>query len=222
MKIFIADEVCSISPKTALGVLSYSAAVEPSSQELVKLFDDTAAELSQKYSIEEISKNPHIASTRQAYKSLGKSPQEYRNAAEAMLRRIVKGKGLYHVNNIVDVNNLISIISGYSIGSYDTKQLKGSIKLRRAESGAHYEGIGKDNINIEYLPTLHDEAGAFGNPTGDSRRAMIQPGNRDIITVIYSFDGAEELNCWMEEFSLYLTNYCRVMTIEKFIVKACN
>ncbi len=135
-----------------------------------------------------------------------------------MLRRIVKGKGLYHINNIVDVNNLISITSGYSIGLYDTKQLKGNIELRRAESGSHYDGIGKNNINIEYFPTLYDELGAFGNPTSDNRRAMIQPGDRDIITVIYSFDGAEELNYWMEKFSLYLTNYCGVMKVEEWIV----
>lgn len=218
MKISISDEVYSLSPRTALGVLSYRAMVESSSQEFLELFEITAATLSREYSIEEIAKNPHIISTRQAYKALGKSPQEYRNAAEAMLRRIVKGKGLYHINNIVDVNNLISITSGYSIGSYDTKQLKGDIELRRAENGSHYAGIGKDNVNIEYFPTLYDALGAFGNPSSDNRRAMIQLGERDIITVIYSFDGADELDYWMEKLSSYLTNYCGVIKVEKLII----
>ncbi|OZV12054.1 hypothetical protein CIW83_11495 [Tissierella sp. P1] len=218
MKISISDEVYSLSPRTALGVLSYRAMVESSSQEFLELFEITVATLSREYSIEEIAKNPHIISTRQAYKALGKSPQEYRNAAEAMLRRIVKGKGLYHINNIVDVNNLISITSGYSIGSYDTKQLKGDIELRRAENGSHYAGIGKDNVNIEYFPTLYDALGAFGNPSSDNRRAMIQLGERDIITVIYSFDGADELDYWMEKLSSYLTNYCGVIKVEKLII----
>lgn len=218
MKISIAGEVYSIVPKTSLGILSYKVTVVPSNLEFTNLFEDTVAKLSQEYSIEKIAKNPHVFSTREAYKALGKSPQEYRNAAEAMLRRIVQGKGLYHINNIVDVNNLISITSGYSIGSYDAKHLKGNIELCRAESGSPYDGIGKNNINIEYLPTLYDELGAFGNPTSDSKRAMIQPGDRDIITVIYSFDGSEELNYWMEEFSLYLTDYCGVMKVERWIV----
>lgn len=218
MKISISDEVYSLSPRTALGVLSYRAMVESSSQEFLELFEITVATLSREYSIEEIAKNSHIISTRQAYKALGKSPQEYRNAAEAMLRRIVKGKGLYHINNIVDVNNLISITSGYSIGSYDTKQLKGDIELRRAENGSHYAGIGKDNVNIEYFPTLYDALGAFGNSSSDNRRAMIQLGERDIITVIYSFDGADELDYWMEKLSSYLTNYCGVIKVEKLII----
>jgi len=218
MKISISDEVYSICPEAALGVLSYKATVVPSTQELIKLFDDTVAALSEEYSIEKIAQNPHINATRQAYKALGKSPHEYRNAAEAMLRRIVQGKGLYRINNIVEVNNLISITSGYSIGSYDMGQLKGDIELRRAESGAHYNGIGKAAVNIEYLPTLYDELGAFGNPSSDSRRAMIQLGEHEIATIIYSFDGAEELDNWLEKFAQYLKDYCGVMNIEKWVV----
>lgn len=218
MKISISNEVYTICPRAALGVLSYRATVVPSTQELITLFEDVVATLFREYSIEKIAQNPHITATRQAYKALGKSPHDYRNAAEAMLRRIVQGKGLYHINNIVEVNNLISITSGYSIGSYDTNQLKGNIELRRAESGAHYDGIGKASINIEYLPTLYDELGAFGNPSSDSRRAMIKPGEHDIVTIFYSFDGAEELENWMEKFSLYLKNYCGIIRIEKWIV----
>lgn len=218
MKISIADEVYSIWPKAALGVLFYKATVVTSTQELIKLFDDTVVTLSEKYSIEKIAQNPHISATRQAYKALGKSPHEYRNAAESMLRRIVQGKGLYRINNIVEINNLISITSGYSIGSYDIDQLKGDIELRRAENGTHYDGIGKSTINIEYLPTLYDELGAFGNPSSDSRRAMIKFGEHEIVTIIYSFDGAEELDNWMEKFSLYFKNYCGVMRVEKYVV----
>lgn len=218
MKIFISDEIRSIIPEATLGILSYKVSIKPSSEEFTKVFIDVIDKLSQEYSIEEIAKKTHVASTREAYKALGKSPQEYRNAAEAMLRRIIKGKGLYHINNVVDTNNLISITSGYSIGSYDTKQLKGNIELRRAQSGAYYEGIGKDKINIEYLPTLYDELGAFGNPTSDSKRAMIKAGDRDIITVIYSFDGSEELSYWMDKFSLYLTDYYSVLKVKKWIV----
>lgn len=218
MKIFISDGIRSIIPEVALGVLSYKVSIKPSSGEFTKVFIDAIDKLSKECSIEEIAKKTHIASTREAYKALGKPPQEYRNAAEAMLRRIIKGKGLYHINNVVDINNLISITSGYSIGSYDTKQLKGDIELQSAESVSYYEGIGKDKINIEHLPTLYDELGPFGNPTSDSKRAMIQAGDRDIITVIYSFDGSEGLDYWMDKFSSYLADYYGVTKAKKWIV----
>ena len=218
MKISISDEIKTLCMGTALGVLHYKVTVEPSTVKLLDIFDSTIAKLSDEYTLDAIVQNPHIAATRQAYKALGKSPHEYRNAAEAMLRRVIKNLGLYHINNVVEDNNLISISSGYSIGSYDLGELKGEVELRRAEDGAHYDGIGKSNVNIEHLPVLYDDLGPFGNPSSDSRRAMIQNGKRDIVSILYSFDGREGLKPWIEQFSRNLEQYCGVRGIEIWIM----
>ena len=45
-----------------------------------------------------------------------------------------RGDELYHVNSVVDVNNLISVESGLSVGSYDLEQLQGDIVFRKAEA----------------------------------------------------------------------------------------
>ena len=108
----ISSELKGLWPATALGVLKYTASVDRSDTSLLSAFDGMVTELSVAYTLESIGKNPHIAATRQAYKALGKSPHEYRNAAEAMLRRVAKGSGLYHINNVVEINNLMSISSG--------------------------------------------------------------------------------------------------------------
>lgn len=218
MKISISNEIKILWPRTTLGVLHYKITVEPSSAELLDIFDSTIAKLSDGYKLDTIVQNSHIAATRQAYKVFGKSPHEYRNAAEAMLRRIVKNAKLYHINNVVEVNNLISVSSGYSIGSYDLGELKGTVELRRAEDGVHYDGIGKGSVNIEHFPVLYDDLGPFGNPSSDSRRAMIQSGNRDIISILYSFDGREGLKPWIEQFSRNLEQYCGARSIEIWIV----
>ena len=85
-------------PETALGLLLYQVQVAPGSPQLLAQFDQTVASLAQQYTLDTIAKHPHIAATRQAYKALGASPHEHRNAAEAMLRRVVKQAGLYHIN----------------------------------------------------------------------------------------------------------------------------
>lgn len=218
MNITISEEVKTLCPGTALGILHYTALVQPSSPELLDAFEAAVRELAGQYEMSAIAKNPRIAATRQAYKALGKSPQEYRNAAEAMLRRVVKNTGLYHINNIVEINNLISITSGYSIGSYDAGGLTPPIELRRAEDGAHYGGIGKGSINIEHLPVLYDALGPFGNPTSDSRRAMIQEGEREIISVLYAFDGPEPLRPWLQQYADALERYCGVKNLGTRIV----
>ncbi len=218
MDIVIADSLKEIWPETALGILEYEAEVVKSPAALLNAFDDIIDELSEEYCMEDIAKLPHIDSTRKAYKALGKNPSEYRNAAEAMLRRVVKSSGLYHINNVVEVNNLISISSGYSIGSYDVSEIHGQVVYKRAEDGLHYAGIGKNSVNIGAIPTLHDDEGAFGNATSDSQRAMIKEGKRSIASIIYSFDGTEGMSVWMDKFEEKLKGYCGVSEVKKSII----
>lgn len=218
MKIYISEDIQNVCKNISLGILRYHAKVAKSSPELLEVFDKVISDIRNEYSLADIVENKHIKSTRLAYKSLGKDPNRHRNAAEAMLRRVVKENNLYRINTIVDINNIISISSGYSIGSYALSQLKGDIVLKRAEEGATYPGIGKDSVNIEYLPVLHDEKKAFGNPTSDSQRAMIKLNNQEIVSIIYSFDGNIELYEWVEKFSVLLKQYAGVSEVEKWII----
>lgn len=219
MTFSIGSEIKSLCPNATLGILIYSVTVKKTSDSLLDKFNSTISELESKYVTEDIVKINHIHTTREAYKALGKSPSSYRNASEAMLRRIVKGKGLYNINNVVEINNIISVSSGYSIGSYDLSCVSENITLKRVPDGENYDGIGKSSVNIEHLPTLYDEEGPFGNPTSDSQRAMIKEGERKVASVIYSFDGSEDLEKWMEKFKVLLAEYTDAKDIETFIVE---
>ena len=129
-------------------------------------------------------------------------------------REVLKmAEGLYHINNVVEVNNLISISSGYAIGSYDLDQLQGQVVLACPPAGARYEGIGKGSLSIAHMPVLTDDLGPFGNPSSDSRRAMIQPGLRRVASVLYAFDGAEGLVPWMQAFEEALRTHCGVSSV---------
>ncbi|MBO4644198.1 MAG: hypothetical protein J5716_06295, partial [Alphaproteobacteria bacterium] len=138
------DDSLRVLSGAALGVLTCKADVFESSAEQLKEFDSLISELEKRYSdLPLVAQNPHIAATRAAYKALGKDPSKYRNSAEAMLRRIAKKNGLYRVNNAVDVNNMISVESGYSLGSYDLAAVQGQIVWKRSPDGEKYQGIGK-------------------------------------------------------------------------------
>lgn len=216
--ITIDSSLKAICEKASLGVLFYEAFVEKSGKELTSFFENTISALAGKYTLEDISRIPQIELTRSVYKALGKSPSEYRNASEAMLRRIVKQNGLYHINNIVEINNIISITSGYSVGSYDLDKISGDVIWKAADPDTHYEGIGKSSINIGRIPTLFDSEGPFGNPTSDSQRAMIQPGAHNIMSVIYSFDSAELLDRSIAEYKNILSEYCGVSVVNSCVI----
>ena len=54
----------------------------------------------------------------------------------------------------------------------------------------HYHGIGKEAVNIEFLPVLSDRQGCFGNPNSDSTRAMITPQTTQLLMCVFGFGGA--------------------------------
>lgn len=193
-------------PEAALGLLQAKVAVAPDPEELLALLNGKIAELSE-VELSQANKRDKIQSTRRAYKALGKEPNRYRSSAEAMCRRIAKERGLYYINNVVDINNYLSIKSGYSMGTYDLAKTEGEITWMRAPEGTAYRGIGKDVLNIEFLPALFDAQGPFGNPTSDNGRTMITDATEDLLLVYYAFDGAEALPALLQEAKELLEKY---------------
>jgi DNA/RNA-binding domain of Phe-tRNA-synthetase-like protein len=144
---------------------------------------------------------------RSAYKALGKDPSRYRGSAEALLRRVLSGKGLYQINSVVDINNLVSLESLNPAGAYDLEKFTSPIELRVGAAGENYKGIGKDVINIENMPVFADATGTFGSPTNDSERAMVSLETKKILMVVFSFTGPEGLEPWMQRAGNLLRRY---------------
>ncbi|MDO4531924.1 MAG: phenylalanine--tRNA ligase beta subunit-related protein [Bacillota bacterium] len=192
--------------EAALGLLQCKVEVYEDPAEFLALLNGKIAELSE-VELSQANKRDKIQSTRKAYKALGKEPNRYRSSAEAMCRRIAKERGLYYINNVVDINNYLSIKSGYSMGTYDLAHTTGDITWMRAPEGTAYRGIGKDVLNIEFLPVLFDGEGPFGNPTSDNDRTMITEATKDLLLVYYAFDGDGDLPALLEEAKELLEKY---------------
>ncbi|MBZ5529489.1 MAG: hypothetical protein LAN71_16530, partial [Acidobacteriia bacterium] len=75
-----------------------------------------------------------IVATRVGYKALGKDPARYRGSAEALLRRVIAGKGLPRIHAVVDIINLVSVESRYSIGLYDLARVEGSVVATKKDA----------------------------------------------------------------------------------------
>src|SRR5579863_78549 len=148
-----------------------------------------------------------ILATRAAYKALGKDPARYRGSAEALLRRVIAGKGLPRINNVVDVINLVSVESRLPVGLYDLAHVQGDILFRAGRAGETYKGIGKYDLNLEGLPVFCDAAGPHGSPTSDSERTMVTLETKRVIAIIISFGGAEGLERWAQRMSELLKQY---------------
>lgn len=192
-KILIDPSVKEKCPSLVLGCLSCQVKWAANSDLLNAEIEQKCAVLSTTLETGDINKIPAIAASRIGYKALGKDPSRYRLSAEALLRRVVKGKGLYTINTIVDTLNLISIDTGYSIGGYDLAKIEGDIVLGIGAENEPYSGIGKGTLNIVNLPVFRDDKGAFGSPTSDSTRTMVTENISNFLMLFFDFGGDENL-----------------------------
>jgi DNA/RNA-binding domain of Phe-tRNA-synthetase-like protein len=216
--IVICQELKKVCPEMTLGCIQAHVKVESSTDNLCEEIDDYCDSLKKEMSIEELASLPRIRDGREAYKKLGKAPSKYRLSSEALIRRALQGKGVYKINNIVDINNLISLKSKFPVGSYDINNLNSPVSLSIGKEGDRYKGIGKELLSIENLPVLNDAAASFGSPTSDSERAMIKDDAKEVLMCVYSFSGSADLEGYLKYAEELLEKYAEGKDIETKII----
>lgn len=185
-------------PRIALGCLSASVEAKDSSPELLAELSACEQKIVQLPDPRSILESPAILGTRTGYKALGKDPARYRGSAEALVRRIIAGKGLPRIHAVVDIINIASVESRLPIGLYDLAHVQGNITFRAGRAGETYKGIGKYDLNLEGLPLFADELGPHGSSTSDSERTMVTPATHSVLAVFVSFSGPENLERYSE------------------------
>src|SRR5215469_806203 len=152
-------------PGVKLGVVEADGLrIVPVNVELAKLMDEISEEKRNEFTVESLADAPAIRAVRSMFREWGMDPSKYRPSSEALLRRVVQGKGLYQVSNAVDVCNLGSIDTGWPYGCYDRLRISDPITLRHGTTGEMYEGIGKKMWHLDGRPVMADREGPFGSP----------------------------------------------------------
>jgi lysyl-tRNA synthetase class 2 len=88
--------------------------------------------------------HPQVAVWRKIYREdFQVKESTYRSSLEALVRRVVTGKALWNICNVVDLYNCCSILSLLPMGGYDLSKISGDIEIRYAQEGELFHGIGE-------------------------------------------------------------------------------
>ncbi len=214
IEIRIAAELKAKCPKAALGCVEAAletGATPPGLDEALRSCAGKIAKLPEPRAVLESSA---ILATRAGYKALGKDPARYRGSAEALLRRLIAGKGMPRINNVVDVINLVSVESRLPVGLYDLAHVEGAIEFRAGRAGETYKGIGKYDLNLEELPLFADAQGPHGSPTSDSERTMVTEATKHVLAIIVSFGGLSPLDNAAKRMKELFETFCAAENVE--------
>lgn len=177
--------------------------------------DSRVAAYREAYTVDSVKDIDAIRATRDAYRALGKDPSRYRPFAEALCRRVLRGMQLYRVSTVVDLVNLVSMETGYSIGGFDADKIVGDrLVLGVGRDGEPYEGIGRGALNIASLPVYRDGAGGIGTPTSDNERTKIDLATSHLLLIVNSY-GATSPDDAAEELEALLLKYASASNIDK-------
>lgn len=158
-----------------------------------------------------------IKAYRQLYKETGVDWHSRRPSPEALLRRVLQGKGLYTINSCVDAYNLIVMKYRISIGAFDADNLKPPVVLKQADGGekirlimddadtvlnhdevAYFDQLGPYNLNFNYRDSdrtkvTEQTTNLIINVDGvyDADREKVERSLQEAVKLIQKFCGGE-------------------------------
>src|SRR5213593_120910 len=188
-------ETLSIAPEfegaARVGLLEIDGVrVQESPEELKTMLNRLADEFAVKYKDHQPGEIPMVKQIRAIFHRAGLDPTRYRPSSESLLRRAVKGKGLYFINSVVDLVNYFSLKTLWPMGLYDADKLKPPIKWRIGQEGETYTGIGRDQLHLAHFPLLVDEEGPFGSAISDSMRTRVTEECSRILWITFAPPGS--------------------------------
>ena len=167
-------------------VTIHGVTLRESVERLWKQVEILSQRLTSEFSLDHLSENEQIAAVRTLQKSFGFDPTRYRPSSESLLRRVLKGQGLYQINTAVDVNNLCSLEFLLPMCSYDLRNVEGQVQVRIGEPGEEYPGIGRQVFQAENKVIIADDSGIMGSTVSDSERTKVSIDTTDILLAIYA------------------------------------
>ncbi|HUS78334.1 MAG TPA: phenylalanine--tRNA ligase beta subunit-related protein, partial [Patescibacteria group bacterium] len=141
-----------------------------------------------------VTSHPFIASWRNMYRSFGTRPGDYRPSAEALVRRVLKGRGLPDINVAVDAYNAVSVRHLIPMGGFDLNRVSGQIQLRYSGGGEEFNPLGSSGPEETYEGEVvyADDARVLTRRWNfrDCRETMITEDSTDFVMFV---DGSPEI-----------------------------
>ncbi len=151
MKFIVDSKIVSMFPDLRIGIIIARGIDNREYDEGIEIIKQAAIDaVKQNLSIENLSQHPYIAAWRETYRRFGTNPKDYRPTAEALLRRILQGKGIPTISKVVDLYLVVEAKFYLPIGGYDLDKITGDIILRLSSGGEGFIPLGAQAEEVTY------------------------------------------------------------------------
>ena len=169
--------------------------VEDSGAELQTFKESVCGLVKRKYSLESLKDVSIFRSYRDFFWKVGIDPTKTRPAAEALVRRILAGKTIPAINNVVDSYNLASIQTEVALAAFNRDGLKGGLLMRTAKSGERFVGIGMNRpmeLSGKEIVISDEEKLVAIYPYRDADKTKVSAGTKNLLLLVCGVPGVHE------------------------------
>jgi DNA/RNA-binding domain of Phe-tRNA-synthetase-like protein len=126
----VSEKIFRIFPETIIGVIVFQD-IDNSGEkaEVLAGLRQEETRIMERFRGVAVPDHPQIAPWREAYRKFGAKPKDYPSSVENLVRRVLKGHQLPHINRIVDIYNTISLRHILPVGGEDLDQIEGDVEL---------------------------------------------------------------------------------------------
>lgn len=133
MNLKIDSKIFDLFPDVTLGIVTlHDINNKGHNPEIEQLLRDAQSQAIAKLGNIPVTEHPAIIPWRAAYRKFGAKPKDYPSSIENLLRRILKGEQIRHINKLVDIYNVISLKFLLPAGGEDLSKIQGEILLTLA------------------------------------------------------------------------------------------
>ena len=142
MKFIIDSQVLEKFPEAKVGLIVAKDINNADNQDVIENLRKAEKEVRERLELQTLADHPKIQDWRNAYSAFGSKPRTFKNSVEALLRRVLKGDELPHINTAVDIYNIISITHLLPVGGDNIDNMEGDLLLTIAKGGEPFTVLG--------------------------------------------------------------------------------
>lgn len=226
MKFIVEKEIFDQLPNVCFGVVVAKGIDNTKSYPVIDdLLNENIKKAEDYFRDKKVKEEKEILPYREAFRTLGINPNKYMCSIEALFTRIAKGKGMPHINPIVDLGNAISLQFTLPLGAHDLDASPSDICVRLAKEGDTFLPFGSAE---EETPDMNEVIYAVDNQVRTRRWTWRQSEHGKIdehtTNVFFPIDGfidfnKDEVLKARDELQKYVTNIFGCETIIGFVDK---
>lgn len=160
-----------------------------------RLLDESITAAAHPFEGKKVKEAPDILPYREAFRALNINPNKYLCSIEALFTRIAKGKGMPHINPVVDLGNAVSLKYTLPMGAHDLGGSSEDICIRFALPGDTFLPFGGE---AEETPDNGEVVYAVGHQVRTRRWTWRQSEHGKIVPestdIFFPIDGFTDFN----------------------------